>query len=166
MADKSTDLVVLRLINPRGLTAIELGVSDGLLVGDLVLAIGNPFAIGQSIAGGIVSGLSQSILRGGANSGYFVQTDAPINPGNSGVALVDMSGKLIGINTSIFTKLSGSNGIGFAIPANHVAKYVEHAKIGKSVFARPWAGIEVQDINQSIANALNMRYPVALLASR
>ena len=166
MADKSTDLVVLRLINPRGLTAIELGDSDGLLVGDLVLAIRNPFAIGQSIANGIVSGLSQSILRGSANSGYFVQTDAPINPGNSGVALVDMSGKLIGINTSIFTKLSGSNGIGFAIPANHVAKYVEQAKSGKPVFARPWAGIEVQDINQSIANGLHMRHPVALLASR
>ena len=163
LADEAADLAVLRLINPSGLTAIEMGDSDGLLVGDLVLAIGNPFGIGQSITSGIVSGLSQSVLRSGSHSGYFVQTDAPINPGNSGGALVDMTGKLIGINTSILTKSGGSNGIGFAIPANLVAKYVEQAISGKSVFARPWAGIEVQDINQSIANVLNMRYPTGLL---
>ena len=163
LADASADLAVLRLINPSGLTAIEMGNSDGLLVGDLVLAIGNPFGIGQSITSGIVSGLSQSVLRGGSNSGYYVQTDAPINPGNSGGALVDMSGKLIGINTSILTKSGGSNGIGFAIPSNLVAKYVEQAKSGKLVFVKPWAGIEVQEINQSIANALNMRYPTGLL---
>ena len=163
LADESADLAVLRLINPSGLTAIKMGNSDGLLVGDLVLAIGNPFGIGQSITSGIVSGLSQSVLRGGSSSGYYVQTDAPINPGNSGGALVDMSGKLIGINTSILTKSGGSNGIGFAIPSNLVAKYVEQAKSGNLVFARPWVGIEVQEINQSIANALNMRYPTGLL---
>jgi len=163
LADESADLAVLRLINPSGLNAIEIGDTDKVLVGDLVLAIGNPFGIGQSITSGIVSGLSQSVLRGDLNSGYFVQTDAPINPGNSGGALVDMTGKLIGINTSILTKSGGSNGIGFAIPANLVAKYVEQAKSGKSVFERPWAGIEVQDINQSVANALNMRYPTGLL---
>jgi S1-C subfamily serine protease len=163
LADESVDLAVLRLINPSGLNAIEIGDSDELLVGDLVLAIGNPFGIGQSITSGIVSGLSQSVLRGDLNSGYFVQTDAPINPGNSGGALVDMTGKLIGINTSILTKSGGSNGIGFAIPANLVSKYVEQAKSGKSVFERPWAGIEVQDIDQSLANALNMRYPTGLL---
>ena len=111
-----------------------------------MLAIGNPFGVGQTVSSGIVSGLARTGRGGGAFNagGYFIQTDAPINPGNSGGALVDMAGRLVGINTQIVTRSGGSNGIGFAIPANLVARVVAQAAEGAASFTRPWAGIEVQ----------------------
>ena len=128
LTDERTDLAVLR-IKPDGepLVALALGDSDALEVGDLVLAIGNPFGVGQTVSSGIVSGLARSGGAGGAGRGYFIQTDAPINPGNSGGALIDVAGRLIGVNTQIVTRSGGSNGIGFAIPANLVAAFVSCA---------------------------------------
>ena len=113
--------------------------SETVEVGELALAIGNPFGVGQTVSSGIVSGLARS-GAGGGNSGlgYFIQTDAPINPGNSGGALIDMAGRLIGINTSILTRGSGgSNGIGFAIPADLVEAFVDQARRWVIPFGAP-----------------------------
>jgi len=124
-------------------------------VGNLVLAIGNPFGLGQTVSSGIVSGLGRSALQVGNGQGYFVQTDAPINPGNSGGALVDMAGRLIGINTAILTQ-GGSNGIGYAIPANLVAAVRDQARGGAAQFTRPWSGVAAQDVDAAAAAALDL----------
>ncbi|HHC29646.1 MAG TPA: trypsin-like serine protease, partial [Rhodobacterales bacterium] len=114
LADERADLAVIRVAGGENLPTLDLADSDALAVGDLVLAIGNPFGVGQTVSSGIISGLARSGRGGGAfNAGsYFIQTDAPINPGNSGGALVDMAGRLVGINTQILTRSGGSNGIG------------------------------------------------------
>ncbi len=167
LADKAADLAVLRLTGAEGvdLPVIEIGDSDALEVGDLVLAIGNPFGVGQTVSSGIISGLARSGRGGGlfGPGSYFIQTDAPINPGNSGGALVDMNGRLIGINTMIVTRSGGSVGLGFAIPANLVRQVVAQARAGNSRFERPWAGIEVQEVGHDIAEALGMKIPHGLL---
>ena len=167
LADKAADLAVLRLMDAEGedLPVIEIGDSDALEVGDLVLAIGNPFGLGQTVSSGIISGLARTGRGGGLLSArsYFIQTDAPINPGNSGGALVDMNGRLIGINTMIVTRSGGSVGLGFAIPANLVRQVVAQARAGNSRFERPWAGIEVQEVGHDIAEALGMKIPHGLL---
>ncbi|WP_138069700.1 PDZ domain-containing protein, partial [Sulfitobacter sp. EhC04] len=119
--------------------------------------IGNPFGVGQTVSSGIVAGRARS-GAGGGNSGlgYFIQTDAPINPGNSGGALIDMAGQLIGINTSILTRSGGSNGIGFAIPADLVEAFVTQARAGAVAFARPWAGISGQPVDSDMAGPLGL----------
>ncbi|RME18414.1 MAG: PDZ domain-containing protein [Alphaproteobacteria bacterium] len=166
LADEKADLAVIRVADaPDDLPALPFADSDALSVGDLVLAIGNPFGVGQTVSSGIISGLARTGRGGGAfnTGGYFIQTDAPINPGNSGGALVDMRGRLVGINTQILTRSGGSNGIGFAIPSNLVARVVAQAEAGATSFQRPWAGIEVQPVDSDIAAALGFDRPRGVL---
>ncbi|MEO0360680.1 MAG: trypsin-like peptidase domain-containing protein, partial [Pseudomonadota bacterium] len=120
--DRQADIAILKLDEASDLPTLEFRASDELEVGDLVLAIGNPFGVGQTVTSGIVSALARTGGRNrrGALGGYFIQTDAAVNPGNSGGALVDMSGRLVGVNTAILSRSGGSNGIGFAIPADLV----------------------------------------------
>jgi S1-C subfamily serine protease len=132
-------------------------------VGELVLAVGNPFGVGQTVSSGIVSGLARSGAQIGNARGYFIQTDAAINPGNSGGALVDINGDLIGINTSILSRSGGSNGIGFAIPSNLVAQFIEQARAGKQRFERPWAGVTAQAVDQGLAEGLGMTLPEGII---
>jgi Do/DeqQ family serine protease len=159
--DKPADLAVLRLKGARGLPTIEPRDEDTLEVGDLALAIGNPFGVGQTVTMGIISGLARSAGRRGG--GYFIQTDAAINPGNSGGALVDMSGRLIGVNSQILSRSGGSVGIGFAIPASLVETAVQTALAGGTELARPWVGVRGQVVTQDLAQALGMERPAGLL---
>lgn len=163
LADAEADLAVLQLEGAADLPALPLGDSDALQVGDLVLAIGNPFGVGQTVSSGIVSGLARSALQVGNGKGYFVQTDAPINPGNSGGALVDMSGALVGINTAILTQGGGSNGIGFAVPSRLVAAVLDQARAGATRFERPWHGMQVQPVDAASAEAMSLPRPEGLL---
>ena len=155
LRDEKLDLAVLR-IEGHGATFphLDFDNSDQIEVGDLVLAIGNPFGIGQTVTSGIVSALA----RGGAevnDQQYFIQTDAAINPGNSGGALIDMSGKLMGINTAIVTRSGGSQGIGFAIPANLVKVFVDSAISGKKI-KKPWLGARLEPVTRDVAQALKL----------
>jgi S1-C subfamily serine protease len=134
-------------------------------VGELVLAIGNPFGVGQTVTSGIVSGLARSGTATGNARGYFLQTDAPINPGNSGGALVDVNGDLVGVNTSILTRSGGSNGIGFAIPSALVSQFVEQARAGGTNFVRPWAGMGGQPVDSDLAETLGLGRPGGVLIS-
>ncbi len=160
--DPQTDLAVLRLMDAPELPGLEFADSDAVEVGDLVLAVGNPFGVGQTVSSGIISASART-GRVGGRQGYFIQTDAPINPGNSGGALVDMTGRLVGINTAIVTRSGGSNGIGFAIPANLVRQYVEQAEDGAEELQRPWAGVQVQPVDGSLAEALGLARPQGVL---
>src|SRR3989440_6705044 len=151
--DPETDLAVLRL-SADNLPAITFGSSDALRVGDVVLAIGNPFGVGQTVTGGIVSALGRTGL--GINTfENFIQTDAAINPGNSGGALVDVGGNLVGINTAIFSRSGGSMGIGFAIPLS-TAKMVLEQIIKTGSVTRGWLGVEVQGITPAGAEAFKL----------
>lgn len=162
MVDERTDIAVLRMLGvKKELPSLNFGNSDELLVGDLVLAIGNPFGVGQTITSGIVSGLARSSV-GKSDFQSFIQTDAAINPGNSGGALVALNGDVVGINTMIFTKTGGSLGIGFAVPANMVRVVVESALSGKPL-VRPWLGFAGRDVNQDIADALGMERPMGVI---
>ena len=163
LSDEQTDLAVLRLKGAEKLPALKLRDSDELEVGDLVLAIGNPFGVGQTVTSGIVSGLARTGGAGGRGDGYFIQTDAAINPGNSGGALVDMKGRLVGVNTAILTRSGGSNGIGFAVPANLVRQVVAQARAGRSELARAWSGAEAQTVTGDIAEAMGMQNPAGVL---
>ncbi|RID92773.1 PDZ domain-containing protein [Gemmobacter lutimaris] len=165
LADEQADLAVLQLEGAADLPSLPLRNSDDLEVGDLVLAIGNPFGVGQTVSSGIVSGLGRSSLAVGGGRSYFVQTDAAINPGNSGGALVDMKGQLVGINTAIVTKGGGSNGIGFAIPANLVRNFIDQAKAGETRFKRPWAGVTGQAMDSAMAEALGLPRPEGVVLS-
>ncbi len=165
MADEQADLAVLKLEGAQDLPALPLRDSDEVEVGDLVLAIGNPFGIGQTVTSGIVSGLARSGVTAGDGRGYFIQTDAAINPGNSGGALVDMQGRLVGINTAILTRSGGSNGVGFAIPANLVKRFVAQAKAGRERFVRPWAGVSGQSVDAALAEGLGMGLPRGVVLS-
>lgn len=158
LRDPRTDLAVLKLSNTRDLKALELGDSDRLEVGDLVLAIGNPFGVGQTVTQGIVSALARTQV-GVGDAQSFIQTDAAINPGNSGGALVDMQGRLIGINTAIFSRSGGSHGIGFAIPAAMVRVVVESAKAGATTVRRPWFGARLQALTTEVADGLGLDRP-------
>jgi serine protease DegQ len=145
--DPDTDLAVLRITLER-LPVITLGNSDGLQVGDQVLAIGNPFGVGQTVTGGIVSALGRNQL--GINTfENFIQTDAAINPGNSGGALVDVNGQLMGINTAIYSRTGGSLGIGFAIPVS-TAKQVLEGIVRDGVVRRGWIGVEPADLSPDL----------------
>ncbi len=155
MQDDKTDIAILKIEGGDGrFPTIALEDSDTLEVGDLVLAIGNPFGVGQTVTSGIVSALARTEI-GNSDSQVFIQTDAAINPGNSGGALVDMSGRLVGINTMIFTQSGGSQGIGFAIPSNLVRLYVESAASGRKV-ERPWLGARLQPVTRDIAESLKL----------
>lgn len=159
LADEDSDLAILQLAGGSDMPHLDLRDSESVEVGELVLAIGNPFGVGQTVSSGIVSGLARSGAATGQGRGYFIQTDAPINPGNSGGALIDVNGRLIGINTSILTRSGGSNGIGFAIPSALVAQFVEQARAGNSEFERPWAGIFGQPVDADMASGLGLDVP-------
>ncbi len=165
LSDAESDIAVLRLRDAPALPHLAMADSDTAQVGDLVLAIGNPFGVGQTVSSGIVSGLGRSTMSLGAGRGYFIQTDAAINPGNSGGALVDMAGRLLGINTAILTRGGGSNGVGFAIPANLVAAVVAQAQAGATRFERPWAGVVGQTVDMAMAEALGLPAPDGVLLS-
>ncbi len=153
-ADPETDLAVLK-IHADKLPAITFGQSDSLRVGDWVLAIGNPFGVGQTVTLGIVSALGRTHL--GINTfENFIQTDAAINPGNSGGALVDGAGNLVGINSAIYSRTGGSQGIGFAIPAS-LARQVMEQIIRDGAVTRGWVGIEVQDISPELAESFDLQ---------
>lgn len=160
--DEKTDLAVLRAdVGEARLPVLQLGDSDAMEVGDLVLAIGNPFGVGQSVTSGIVSATART--AGGINEyGYFIQTDAAINPGNSGGALVNMKGQLIGINTAIYSQSGGSLGIGFAIPSTLVRTVIEAGEEGRHI-VRPWLGVSVQPVTAELAASLNLERPSGVL---
>jgi Do/DeqQ family serine protease len=166
LKDARSDLAVLRLKAPgERFPALEFGDSDALEVGDVVLALGNPFGVGQTVTHGIVSAVARTQV-GITDYQFFIQTDAAINPGNSGGALVDMAGKLVGINTAIFTRSGGSQGIGFAIPANMVRVVVASAKTGGRAVKRPWLGAQLQAVTPDLAEGLGLKRPSgALIAS-
>jgi len=165
LGDEDSDLAILKLDEADGLPHLDLRDSDHVEVGELVLAIGNPFGVGQTVSSGIVSGLARSGTATGNARGYFIQTDAPINPGNSGGALIDVNGALIGINTSILSRSGGSNGIGFAIPANLVAQFVAQARSGSDRFERPWAGMAGQPVDSDLAVSLGLERPEGIVVS-
>ncbi len=166
LKDPRTDLAVLRVKETKErFPAIEFANSDELEVGDVVLAIGNPFGVGQTVTHGIVSALARTQV-GITDYQFFIQTDAAINPGNSGGALVDLSGRLVGINTAIFSRSGGSQGIGFAIPANMVQVVAASARGGGSAVKRPWLGAKLQGMTPEIAEGLGLkRNTGALVAS-
>jgi len=165
LQDPKTDLAILK-IDTKGekLKSIKLGDSDKLEVGDLVLAIGNPFGVGQTVTSGIVSALARSRV-GVSSYQFFIQTDAAINPGNSGGALVDMHGSLVGVNTAIYSRSGGSNGIGFAIPVNMVKSVIRSSRAGGKV-VRPWVGARLQEVTQDIANSVGLDRPRGAMLSR
>jgi serine protease DegQ len=151
--DPDTDLAVLK-VEGKDLPAITFGQSDNLQVGDVVLAIGNPFGVGQTVTMGIVSALGRSHL--GINTfENFIQTDAAINPGNSGGALVDASGSLVGVNSAIYSRSGGSMGIGFAIPVS-IARQVFDQIITTGSVTRGWIGVEVQDLTAELAESFKL----------
>jgi Do/DeqQ family serine protease len=162
LRDQRTDLAVLRAKDGANFPVMELGDSDTLEVGDIVLAIGNPFGVGQTVTQGIVSALARTQV-GISDYGFFVQTDASINPGNSGGALVDMNGKLVGVNSAIFSQSGGSVGIGFAIPVNMVKIIVAAAKGGGTQVRRPWLGASLQNVSREIAETLGLERPMGAL---
>ena len=152
--DPDTDLAVVRIAAP-GLTPVTFGRSEDTRVGDIVLAIGDPFSVGQTVTMGIVSAVGREIGRSNP-FGSFIQTDAAINPGNSGGALVDASGNLIGINTLIFSRSGGYQGIGFAIPVS-LARRVMEQIIETGSVTRGWFGVEVADLTPELAESLGLR---------
>ncbi|MCU4182350.1 DegQ family serine endoprotease [Bosea sp. BH3] len=158
LRDPRTDLAVLKLADAKNLTAMELADTDELQVGDIVLAMGNPFGVGQTVTQGIVSALARTQI-GVGDAQSFIQTDAAINPGNSGGALVDMKGRVVGINTAIYSRSGGSVGIGFAIPAAMVRLVVESAKAGVKTVRRPWLGARLQALTADVADGLGLDRP-------
>lgn len=162
--DERTDLAVLRISAGEELFPfLEFGDSDNLEVGDLVLAIGNPFGVGQTVTSGIVSALART-QAGVADIGSFIQTDAAINPGNSGGALLGMDGQLVGVNTAIYSNTGGSLGIGFAVPANLV-KFVIDGMGPDGRVVRPWLGAWGQTVSSDIAESLGLERPEGVLVS-
>jgi Do/DeqQ family serine protease len=166
LKDPRSDLAVLRLKDVHEkFPTLDFANSDELLVGDVVLAIGNPFGVGQTVTHGIISALARTQV-GITDYQFFIQTDAAINPGNSGGALVDMTGRLVGINSAIYSRSGGSQGIGFAIPANMVRVVVTSAKSGGKAVRRPWLGAKLQVVTPEIAESLGLKTPSgALVAS-
>jgi Do/DeqQ family serine protease len=165
LKDEQTDLAVLKL-EAKGVefAPIEFNDSDSLEVGDIVLAIGDPFGVGQTVTSGIVSALARTQV-GISDYQFFIQTDAAINPGNSGGALVDMEGRLVGINTAIFSRTGGSLGIGFAIPSNMVRLVVQAALKGGKI-ERPWFGASLQPVTAEIADSLGLDRPSGALVKQ
>jgi len=165
LKDKHSDLAVLRIKDAHEhFPTLDFANSDALEVGDVVLAIGNPFGVGQTVTHGIVSALARTQV-GITDYQFFIQTDAAINPGNSGGALVDLSGRLVGINTAIFSRSGGSQGVGFAIPANMVRVVVASAKSGGGAVKRPWLGAKLQAVTAEIADSMGLKRPAGALVS-
>lgn len=166
LVDDETDLAILK-IDGKGeaLPHLSMADSDALEVGDIVLAIGNPFGLGQTVTSGIVSGLARTGV-GPSEYGFFIQTDAAINPGNSGGALIDVNGKLIGINSMIFSRTGASHGIGFAIPANMVKTVVESARSGATSVIRPWTGFNGQTITSDMTESLGLSRAHGVLVNK
>lgn len=165
LKDSRSDLAVLRLKDVKEkFPTLEFSNSDDAQVGDVVIAIGNPFGVGQTVTHGIISALARTQV-GITDYQFFIQTDAAINPGNSGGALVDMTGKLVGINTAIFSRSGGSQGIGFAIPANMVRVVVASARGGSAAVKRPWLGAKLQAVTPEIAETLGIPRPTGALVA-
>ena len=162
LRDPRTDLAVLRIKGGDHFPFMEMGDSDALEVGDFVIAIGDPFGVGQTVTQGIVSALARTQI-GASDYGFFIQTDAAINPGNSGGALVDLDGRLVGINSMIYSRSGGSMGIGFAIPVNMVKGVVSAALHGGQTVKRPWLGATLQDVSKDIADNLGLERPTGAL---
>jgi len=153
--DDKTDLAVLKIDSHEGnFPFLEFSNSDEIEVGDVVLAIGNPFGVGQTVTSGIISALTRTEMAQ-SDTQVFLQTDAAINPGNSGGALVDMQGKLVGINTMIFSQTGGSVGIGFAIPSNLVRLVADNAVAGRKI-ERPWLGAQLETVTRDLAQNLGI----------
>jgi Do/DeqQ family serine protease len=166
LKDERLDLAVMRIQAPGGgFSFLPVGDSDAVEVGDLVLAIGNPFGVGQTVTSGIVSGLARNRIGEGDFS-FFIQTDASINPGNSGGALINMAGELIGINTAIVSSGGGSNGIGFAIPGNLVKVFIAAAQGGEQGFTRPYVGATFEAVTSDMAEALGLKVARGALVSK
>jgi Do/DeqQ family serine protease len=166
LKDQRSDLAVLRIKGAKErFPTLQFADSDELQVGDVVLAIGDPFGVGQTVTHGIVSAVARTQV-GISDYQFFIQTDAAINPGNSGGALVDMAGRLVGINSAIYSRSGGSQGIGFAIPANMVRVVVASAEGGSGAVKRPWLGAKLQAVTPDIADSLGLARPAgALVAS-
>ncbi len=165
LKDDQLDLAVLKVRDFAGeLPVVPLADSDAVEVGDLVLAVGNPFGVGQTVTQGIVSAVARSQV-GISDYQFFIQTDAAINPGNSGGALVDVKGRLVGINTAIFSRGGGSNGIGFAIPSNMVRVVIDSAMRGGSQVELPWIGCGLQSVTADIAESLGLDRPGGVLVT-
>ena len=166
LKDQRSDLAVLRIKGAsERFPTLQFANSDDLQVGDVVLAIGDPFGVGQTVTHGIVSAVARTQV-GISDYQFFIQTDAAINPGNSGGALVDMNGRLVGINSAIYSRSGGSQGIGFAIPANGVRVVVASAQGGSSAVKRAWLGAKLQEVTPEIADSLGLKRPSgALVAS-
>ena len=165
LADERSDIAVLQLegVSDR-LPTLAIDDREEQQVGDLVLAIGNPFGVGQTVTNGIISALNRT-ETGISDSGSFIQTDAAINPGNSGGALVDMDGDLIGINTAIFSRSGSSSGVGFAVPATLVKRVVDSAVGGATVVVRPWLGVKGETVSAEIARSLGLERPQGLVVT-
>ena len=166
LRDEKTDLAVLKISDgDEDFPVLEFADSDELEVGDLVLAIGNPFGVGQTVTSGIVSAVARTDI-GVSDLSFFIQTDAAINPGNSGGALVDLRGEVVGINSAIFSRSGGSIGLGFAIPSNMVRSVVAQALAGSSEVERPWIGATFQRVTSDIARSMGLRRPRGALVTR
>jgi Do/DeqQ family serine protease len=164
LADERTDLAVLKIdAGGAPLPTLKLDEEGDAQVGDIVLAIGNPFGVGQTVTQGIVSALGRSDV-GVSDFAFFIQTDAAINPGNSGGALVALDGELIGINTAIFSRSGGSEGVGFAIPAEMVARVVDGA-LSEGRIVRPWFGAQGQPVTRDIAASVGLDRPRGVLVN-
>ncbi|MDA5193081.1 DegQ family serine endoprotease [Govanella unica] len=162
LRDDSTDLAVLRInVGAEKLPYLELHDSDRLEVGDMVLALGNPFGVGQTVTSGIVSAVARTNV-GATDYQFFIQTDAAINPGNSGGALVTLDGKLAGINTMIYSNSGGYMGIGFAIPSNMIGVVI-NAALGDGKIIRPWVGASGQSVSSDVARSLGLERPEGVL---
>ncbi len=163
LKDERTDVAVIKIREKGTYPFARIGDSESLQVGDLVLAMGNPFGVGQTVTQGIVSALARTQV-GAGESRYFIQTDAAINPGNSGGALVDLEGRLVGVPSSIYSSSGGSIGIGFAIPSTVVKFILEQAKSGSTV-RRPWLGASVQNVTADVAEGLGLDRPFGALVT-
>lgn len=162
VADPRTDIAVLRIdTGAEKLATLRFANTDNALVGDQVLAIGNPFGVGQTVTGGIISALARTDV-GISDFASFIQTDAAINPGNSGGALVDMNGDLVGVNTAIFSRTGASAGVGFAVPAEMVRRVVESA-LAEGRVVRAWAGVRGQTVDNEMARTLGLERPGGVL---
>ena len=163
--DDKSDIAVLRIEGGDGrFPFLEFENSDNIEVGDQVLAIGNPFGIGQTVTSGIISALARTEV-GKSETQVFLQTDAAINPGNSGGALVDMAGRVVGINTAIYSRSGGSHGVGFAIPSNLVKLVVGSAVAGRKL-ERPWLGAKLESVTRELADAIGLPRVAGALVSR
>jgi Do/DeqQ family serine protease len=165
LADERSDIAVLQLegVEER-LPVLRIDDREEQQIGDLVLAIGNPFGVGQTVTNGIISALNRT-ETGISDSGSFIQTDAAINPGNSGGALVDMDGDLIGINTAIFSRSGSSSGVGFAVPATLVRRVVDSAVGGATAVVRPWLGVKGDTVSAEIARSLGLERPQGVVVT-